>query len=545
MQPFLPCNRVLTIQELQDLIKDQLDYSALKACSRVSRYWNSLFAPSVWRGFTVQYKKQRAIAIARRNGLYFQRLTLHTLDKNLLDSMPQHCPNIASLHIHFDHHSSRIQYPILCTFFSRTPTNLTSLYIHFDASLYPPSLLWSISHLTNLTRLDFDVFYSQYFDTKHHPPELYLSILHCCPKLQVLVGYGSFLEQLKRSIDYDKDSMSVRLKKAFVSRALDLPSNPPPAIHMNNGFDLRYLHLRSPAVDVPTFHRIITQSPLLERLSINYGYWNITSETWTILSAHCPKLQELHVWNSDAVDGLQLPDSTVLFYLFPKLKILGLNIVQFPESLDPSDLKYCRQRYEYTYDIQEPLPLRSLTITGPNKRAFTILLYALIAFPALESLTIGNTNLSQTSAQESSLPGYYNITEPWECQDSLTWLDLTFIHFPNQATLRQFFGHVERLVNLATLYVASSHFQTLMTAGGGIGPVLRLSIVFPTVTTLRLSPWLPESENVGAPSFMLVEACAVIDAFPGLKNMILLDGLGESLAGELSATYPTIDFAQW
>ncbi|KAG0277956.1 hypothetical protein BGZ96_002639 [Linnemannia gamsii] len=93
--------------------------------------------------------------------------------------------------------------------------SLVSLYIHFDASLYPLSLLWGISHLTNLIRLDFDVFYSDYYDSKHHPPELYMNILRCCLTLQIFIGHGCFLEQSKRSTIYNKDSKWVRLKRVI------------------------------------------------------------------------------------------------------------------------------------------------------------------------------------------------------------------------------------------------------------------------------------------------------------------------------------------
>ncbi|KAK3846433.1 MAG: hypothetical protein J3R72DRAFT_433820 [Linnemannia gamsii] len=541
MQSLLLCNRALAVQELQDLISNHLSYSDLKACSSVSCYWSSLFAPFVWRGFTVQDNKRDTISIVRRNGSYFQKLTLRILDKTLLELMTQHCPNVSSLRLHFDHHSSRVQYSILSTFFSRIHTSLTSLYIQFDASLYPPSLLWSISSLTNLIRLEFNVFYSQRFGTKHHPPELYLSILQCCPTIQILVGEGSFLEQSNQSIYYNKDSMSVRLKRTLVPRTLGLPSHPPPATNMHMKYNLRFLHMRCHGVDIPTFHIIISHCPLLERLLINYGNWSIASETWKILSAHCPRLYDLQVWNCES--GLQLPDSTVLFYLFPKLETLRLNFLTFTETLDPSDLKGCRLRYEDTYDVQEPPPLKSLAITGPNSRAFTILLYALTAFPALESLTIGNTNLSYIASQESLSPGYCDIKEPWVCHHSLTWLDLMFMHFPNQAILHQFFGHVGDLVNLTTLHVASSHLRTLMTTDAG--SVLRLSTVFPTVTTLHISPWVPVSETVSESPFSWGEASAVIDAFPRLKTMGFLGALGVGLEGALPVTYPTIAFVPW
>ncbi|KAF8925400.1 hypothetical protein BGZ47_003284 [Haplosporangium gracile] len=166
---------------------------------------------------------------------------------------------------------------------------------------------------------------------------------------------------------------------------------------MPNGHNLPHLHVRSPSIDVPSFHKILAQCPLLERLSINHGYWNIVTETWTILAKHCPLLRDLQVWNGHMVADLQLPDFTALLYLFPKLETLCLNVVQFPEMLDPFDLKGCRQRYEDTYGVQEPPLLKSLSTKGPNNRAFIILMYALTAFPVLESLTIGSTHTLRKS----------------------------------------------------------------------------------------------------------------------------------------------------
>ena len=488
-------------------------------------------------------KQPTTTIISQRNGPFIQKLTLCFLDNTLLTSIAQFCPNITFLHLHLDHHSSRVQYPILSTFFSRMHTNLTSLYIHFDASLYPLSLLWGISNLTNLIRLDFDVFYSDYYDTKHHPPELYMSILQCCPTLQIFIGYGSFLEQSKRSLIYNKDSKLVRLKRIIIPRALGLPSHPP-VVHMPHGYDIRYLHVRPPSIDVPTFHKILAQCPLLERLSIDHGYWNIVTETWTILATHCPFLRDLQVWNGHLATGLQLPDSTALFYLLPKLETLCLNVVRFPEMIDSSNLKGCRQQYEVMHGIQEPPLLTSLTITGPNNRAFIILLYALTALPELESLTVGSTHtLHKTfthDVQPSSLGHLYDFTVPWACQESLAWLDVASISFPNEAILRQFFGFVGSLPSLTTFYVAISHLRTLM-----VNISTSMNITFPTVTTLRVSPWLSENGVVAEAPLSWEEVIVVIEAFPRLEKVILLGRSGLDLVDQLSATFPSIDFATW
>ncbi|KAG9064650.1 hypothetical protein KI688_002908 [Linnemannia hyalina] len=146
-------------------------------------------APSWILRLTEHDRKQPTTTIiSQRNGPYIQKLTLRFLDKTLLTSIAQFCPSVTFLCLRLDHRPSREQYPILNTFFGRMHTNLTSLYIHFDASPYPLSLLWSISNLTNLIRLDFHVFYSDYYDSKHHPPELYTSVLQCCPTLQNFIG---------------------------------------------------------------------------------------------------------------------------------------------------------------------------------------------------------------------------------------------------------------------------------------------------------------------------------------------------------------------
>lgn len=488
-------------------------------------------------------KQPTTTIISRRNGPFIQKLTLRFLTKTLLTSIAQFCPNVTFLRLRLDHHSSRVQYPILNTFFSRMHTSLTSLYIHFDASLYPLSLLWGISNLTNLIRLDFDVFYSNYYDTKHHSPELYMSILQCCPALQIFIGYGSFLEQSKRSTIYNKDSRLVRLKRTIFPRALGLPLHPP-VVHMPHEYNLRYLHVRSTSIDVPTFHKILAQCPLLERLSIDHGYWNIATETWMILATHCPLLRDIQVWNGDLVNGLRLPDSTALLYLFPKLETLCLNIVQFPEMIDPSNLKGCRQRYEIIHGLQAPPLLKSLTITGPNKRAFIILLYALTAFPELECLTVGSTHTFHTTFTQDLLPSspghLYDFTAPWACQESLAWLDVASISFPNEAILRQFFGLVGSLPRLTTFYVAISHLRTLM-----VNTTSSMSITLPTVTTLRVSPWLSESGVVVEAPLRREEVFVVINSFPRLKKMTLLSGSELDLVNQLSTTFPFIDFATW
>lgn len=263
-----------------------------------------------------------------------------------------------------------------------------------------------------------------------------------------------------------------------------------------------------------------------------------------ILATHCPLLRDLQVWNGHLVNGLQLPDSTALLYLFPKLETLCLNVVQFPEMIDPSNLKGCRQRYEVIHGIQESPLLKSLTITGPNKRAFIILLYALTAFPELESLTVGSTHtLHKTFTQDlqPSPPRHlYDITAPWACQGSLEWLDVASISFPNEAILRQFFGLVGSLPSLKTFYVAISHLRTLM-----VNTSSRMSIKLPTVTTLRVSPWLSESGVVVEAPLSRDEVLVVIEAFPRLEKMTLLSGSGLELVDQLSSTFPSIDFATW
>ncbi|KAF9947033.1 hypothetical protein BGZ72_010935 [Mortierella alpina] len=488
-----PCNKVLLIQELQDLIRSKLPFRDLKTCTLVCRHWNSLFNPFLWAKVELHEHDRGKRTILRRHGNHVVSLDSVHADKKTLRFIRKFCPYIQLLSLEMDHRSAWIHYDYLDTFFTRLP-HLTTLQIRFDAFQFSPSMFYSLSRLRNLTRLTMDVFLAQHHSSRHYHPDAYMAILDCCHQLQELVVCGLFLERpltpthptqtplqqwVKRTLQPQRTNppaqeaihdprhartwsaslpirrLSRQLLKSHVHASEDtshLATVDKSAIV--GTYRIQRLDFRSQSMDDDVFCNLMRRCPLLEHLSLEGVWVGISSNSWTVLSESCPRLFTLDVRHSDSV--LSLPTVETLIALFPRLENVAMRAIEFHRDPDLSALGTFLGQLEDQHG--ERRALKHIHYSGSIRRPLKVLLDIVTQIPSLESLTVGFTVNAIRPVDEVPEPPL-EIEKPWICQDTLVHLDLTSVSFADKRLFRQFFEHVQRLTRLKSLWISISHVR--------------------------------------------------------------------------------------
>ncbi|KAF9288114.1 hypothetical protein BGZ68_000802 [Mortierella alpina] len=489
-----PCNKVLLIQELQDLIRSKLLFRDLKTCTLVCRHWNSLFNPFLWTRVELHEHDRGKRTILRRHGNHVVSLNSVHADKKTLRFIRKFCPYIQILSLEMDHRSAWIHYDYLDGFFTCVP-HLTTLQIRFDAFQFSPSMFYSLSRLSNLTRLTMDVFLAQHHSSRHYHPDAYMAILDCCPQLQELVVCGLFLEpplptthpaqtsfhqwvkqtlqpqrMNPRSPEAIHDPRQTRTWSASLpirrlSRKLSKPqehtseeTSPLPTAESGpliaETYRIQRLHFRSQRMDDSVFCSLVRRCPLLEQLSLEGVWVGISSNSWVVLSESCPRLSTLDIRHSDSVHSL--PPIETLMAFFPRLEDVTMRAIGFHRDPDLSAVSTHLQQLEDQHGDRRAL--KHIHCSGSIRRPLRVLLDIVTQIPSIESLTVGFTVNAIRPVDEGQEP-VFELGKPWMCQDTLVHLDLTSVSFADKTLFSQFFEHVQRLTRLKSLWISISHVR--------------------------------------------------------------------------------------
>ncbi|KAG0373795.1 hypothetical protein BGX24_011232 [Mortierella sp. AD032] len=222
-------------------------------------------------------------------------------------------------------------------------------------------------------------------------------------------------------------------------------------------------------MNLPTFLRIIRQSPSIQSLALGGQWSDFHPEIWTELSALCPHLRELDIKFYGAIKDF--PTMATLVTLFPRLESVLLIRQLFSKDPDFSTLDATLQRHKQLYGT--PHPFKSLEITGTIRQQFPIIMDALTLPVALESFKIGNIIRHSRFLQTDPLPTppislarMLELTStnasPWPCHASLTTLDISSAIFPNYASTFHFFGLLQEFTRLRTLHFWLFHLRDMI-----------------------------------------------------------------------------------
>jgi len=459
------------------------------------------------------------MTILRRHGNHVAALDFVHADKRTFKFVRKFCPLVYSLSLVFDDRSSWVSYRHLEKFFHRMP-QITALDIRFDACYFSPAMFWCLSQLPKLTNLTMDVYYEQVYGTKHYSPDTFMTILDCCLNLHELTVCGQFLEPADSVAFHRRNSFQRWVKKTLRPQRENAPTNiqdaitphfglvnpsrrsrswsvsaasitrfcckskemsgsahqksrsdsfmeprsPPPILSMETpsfqrrNYIIRKLNLRSPHMDDDVFCVLATRCPLLEELVLDGVWIRISNDSWGEISAQCPRLRSLSVRNSGAVHFV--PTIQTLMTMFPRLESLSLMALEFSRDPDLSDLATKLQEMETTNGVKHPL--KQIHLSGSILRPLKVLLDIVTQNPTAEALSVGFTLSTSRQHDHNDQSELYDLNRRWLCQDTLTHLDLTSISFPDKKIFSGFFGHVQRLSRLKSLWISISHIREAM-----------------------------------------------------------------------------------
>ncbi|KAF9087707.1 hypothetical protein BGX23_007932 [Mortierella sp. AD031] len=486
------CSSVLDLQELQDLIRGLLSLEDLKACSLVSRYWNSLFNPWLRRVVSIWKARQKRVLL-KRHGVHVRRLRCLYIDKSTIKAIIKSCPNIETLYLRLDANAMWIRYSHLEALFVHLQDRLTTVHIAIDGAYFVPSFLYSLCRLTNLTHLQIDPYAMAYFGPASTFPLIYTSFLECCPTLRSLAfTRGPYAGDDGGYIAWPRKAFKNWIRGIFDKRRDQLPSSPQEAFARRTGdtldqdiaikdgtmvepplsrldaqqYNLRSLQLQPPSMDLATFLHIIRRSPSMEALSLN-GQWNrFSADTWTDLSTHCLRLRKLDIEFNGTIKDF--PTIATLVTLFPQLESISIVRQMFHKDPDLSTIDDALRRHRKNYGSQHPL--KSLVITGTIRQQLPIAMDVLTATSvALESLKIENIIRYSRTAENTNTTTYtlsptrvLALTAPWPCQDSLTTLDISSVVFPDSTSTFRFYSRLQDFRRLLTLRMWLLHLRDLI-----------------------------------------------------------------------------------
>ncbi|KAF9319728.1 hypothetical protein BG003_008376 [Podila horticola] len=589
------CDIVLGIQELQDMLRGHLTVKDFKTCILISRNWNRIFTPYLWKAASLPHGKRgdRWKAL-RQNGVHVAVLHQCVADKKTLQFLGKYLATVESLNLSFQK-SAWISYSALEECFGRL-TKLTTLRIIVDGSQFSPAMLWSLSQLQSLTKMTLCVFYHNWFITRHYTSKDYLAILDCCSQVEDLCVLGAFMEP-ELGVSHIKNSIGRQVLKAFscpeftpatpqqaidrlrqmkssstlhlaqdssqrvmsTSRRtqseavqdisstsqLSLPSlrTPFSSSTRNTIYSLRRLEIRILMLDQFDFISMVSKSPHLNELIIDSCTLNLNPANWIVFSERCPELRILKLIDGDTMRYTpSLPD---LLTFFPKLEGLHLDNQCF--GLDP-DFSYSTVMDPVTGNRPKLPPLTQLHLTGALRRPFRVLMHILSLIPNLEYLAVGLSlhsigGLDQPT-MTASLPSF---DQPWRSMDILTHLDVSGVGF-SEASFTRFFRQVQKLKKLKKLGVSIGHVREAieLTPVGPSGeyPLPETEdafFYFPTVKTIYIGSTISKSGQV-EDATTYDEMVFVIVSMPQMRRVELKHSSEAGLIDLLSYDYTGIKF---
>lgn len=536
----------------------------------------------MWTHFRFQ-ERHRKTPILQLQGCLVQYLTCDFVDKDTIKTITQYCKSLRSLSLRLNLNAFYVHYDVLEALFIGLRNTLTRVHVRFDASIFSPTILWSLSQLPNLVELHLDPYHSTIFEGKYRSPEEYLGILRVCTNLQSFVSSGCFLKDTPYLAKADtKESLPRWWKKIMRPKGDRTPANlvaamarrvptrsssqsrvnpegapvasrmalPPPLPSFDNGLTLRRINVHSGPHSVHTLKRLFELSPLLEEVIVARLSGSFTLDCWKTLAKSCPRIRLIRL-DDNIMAANALPALTTVFTDFPQLESLELINFHFGKDPDLAALSLHLRQLEKQHD-ENMHPLKRLHFTGAIEHPVKVLLDALsLESSSIESLTVGKTttqfrpdSTSHTATTTATSAPTLDLTAPWTCLSNLAHLDIAKVPFPDNISLHQFFAQLERSNCLRSLGVAPSHLRDLyVNSMSGEGHIDHrtpptLSIVLPTVHTVSI-----DCSVSGKDTYMYHEFDALLAAVPCLKRVGFHPSIGEAgFLKRLTREHPSITF---
>ncbi|KAF9582477.1 hypothetical protein BGW38_000156 [Lunasporangiospora selenospora] len=463
----------------------------------------------------------------------------------------------------------------------------------------------------------------------HYPPDIFLTILDCCRHLRELTVHGLFLEpvhetslptpRLRRkqsilrqwvrktlrprrentpltpdeamthSIDHASTwpMRSIRRKTLPLPQPLDSPDDldvmndlstartAAPTLsrspHLQTDqYRIRTLELQSLHMDDEVFCTLTCRCPHLEELGLQGVWAGIREESWLALSRNCQRLRRLAIRHSDMVQHIcSVPE---MMSLFPRLE--SVRLVELEFDRDPDFSKVWGHWQDLEKGLNGPHPLKHLYLTGSIRWPLKVLLDVTTQSQGIESLSVGFTLSAVRPLNLGSRAPAYNLNSPWLCHETLTHLDLTCVAFAEQGDFSGFFGHVQRLPRLRSLWISISHvrearsiaaanygqlpqlkgesrddigldnFQSNLSGasgGGSVGPKEGSFVCFPALEMLRIGMAYYLDGKLEMP-VELDEIVYMVTVSPALRRLELRHMSESGVIKELARIYPRIEF---
>ncbi|KAG9064558.1 hypothetical protein KI688_002816 [Linnemannia hyalina] len=310
-QTLLPCDKVLSIQELLESILLYLDFD--------DPTYSRLLA-------TVCQRWYRYKLISVKSTI----LSLNLVELVLI------C-GIDTLHLTLDQHSVSVPYDQLDETFIRTQDRLTTVSIKLDASLLNVSILWTLSRLPHLAHLCLQVYGIVDMAALH------AEILGCCPALQSLKldrwkpsAPLPLFRRLKTNVQRTlapKAQRSPTTVQEAIGRNEITPNrqtltlsvvqpqqHQPSTLEQGTNTNIRRLDLCGLSGDIPVFIQLIMSCSQLDELCLRDGLTALDPPSWAALSSRCPTLRILRL--TGLKSSLLIGNSLLLITHFPQLESL-------------------------------------------------------------------------------------------------------------------------------------------------------------------------------------------------------------------------------
>ncbi|KAH7041882.1 hypothetical protein BKA57DRAFT_157511 [Linnemannia elongata] len=358
---FAPCNRVLAIPELRDLLYSFFP-SGLStttttttrkssknpkgaSCMLVCRHWNSYFAPYLWSAISLTSQKHYDFAqVIQAQGYRIRKFSCSKVDKSILTSLVQHCQSLEELDLGFEEKSFWMQYSFLEHIFINLAQTqqrhlqdwekgyggrgLRKVEITLNMLDFRPRMLWSLCQLPYLRDLTINANGSigdeeslQYLE------EVTLYLLECCPRLESFTVHYNALAIHRHPFEYRN-----WLKEKVETETTRGPLTPQDALvrcrHISSTTAKRLSgwpsEKQGDCYERASAAQYSAQKPKtwdLRRLAL-YGFRPDTSVLPRIFS-RCPRLEEIGIHLGWSV--IEADTWTSLATHCPNLKVLNIS----------------------------------------------------------------------------------------------------------------------------------------------------------------------------------------------------------------------------
>ncbi|KAF9139225.1 hypothetical protein BG015_002127 [Linnemannia schmuckeri] len=471
---FAPCNRVLAIPELRDLLysffssglttsttgtlinnSNTNKNSKRASCMLVCRHWNSFFAPYHWSHISLTNQNHYDFSqVIQAQGYRVRKFSCSKVDKSILTSLVQHCQSLEELNLGFGEKAFWMQYDFLEQIFidlARTQQwhlqdwekvygrrGLRKVEITLNMLDFRPRMLWSLCQLPYLRNLTINANGSiGEEESSQYLEDVTLYLLECCPSLESFTVHYNALTMHRHPFEYRN-----WLKEKVETETARGPMTPQDAIS-------RCRHTSPPVTaprwsewpsekhgdhfEQPSLAQHSTQEKTktwnLRRLAL-YGFRPDTSVLPRIFS-RCPRLKEIGIhlgWSiTEAETWISLathcPDLKVLnisgfSYQYREYDILSIPelLAMFPrlETFNAKD--YPRQ----DLDLQS---LDSSLVTYAEngvEQGHSLKSFSLVGHGSGSLCKVLDVLASRSFTQLKELKIEYTFSSPWQQAKAVT-----------------------------------------------------------------------------------------------------------------------------